>query len=107
MSTSASGSLMRAMLVDLHGSRRRVGDVASDAAMRIHHLNCGTMRPPTERLLSGQGSFVGPGRLVAHCLAIEAPGGTVLVDTGFGLASIDDPSRLPGPNRHFVRPTPA
>ena len=72
--------------------------------MRVHHLNCGTMRPPTERLIAGSGSLVRPGLLVAHCLAVETEGGIVLVDTGFGLESIKDPGRLLGPNRFFVRP---
>ncbi|GAA1033433.1 MBL fold metallo-hydrolase [Virgisporangium ochraceum] len=55
--------------------------------MRIHHLNCGTMRPIGGRLISGGG----PARLVAHCLLIEADGGLVLVDTGFGLSALADP----------------
>ncbi|MFI6317187.1 MBL fold metallo-hydrolase [Nonomuraea sp. NPDC050556] len=40
--------------------------------MTIHHLNCGTMRPPGGPLM------------VCHCLVIESPGGLTLVDTGIG-----------------------
>lgn len=56
---------------------------------RIHHLNCGTMRP--------QGSFggrLGASRVVTHCLLVERDAGLVLVDTGFGLGVIDHPKRL-------------
>jgi glyoxylase-like metal-dependent hydrolase (beta-lactamase superfamily II) len=60
--------------------------------MRIHHLNCGTMRPIGGRLISGGG----PARLVAHCLLIEADEGLVLVDTGFGNGSLADPAATVG-----------
>ncbi|MDV3219915.1 MAG: MBL fold metallo-hydrolase [Intrasporangium sp.] len=51
--------------------------------LRVHHLNCGTMRP------------VG-GDLVCHCLLIESDDGLVLVDTGFGLQDIARPNRRVG-----------
>jgi len=61
--------------------------------MRVHHLNCGTMRPPLAPAL------------VAHVLLIETDGaGLVLVDTGFGLHDIDDPGTRLGPSRHLIRP---
>lgn len=41
--------------------------------------------------------------IVAHVLLVEGPDGLILVDTGFGLADIADPSRL-GPSRHLIRP---
>ena len=44
---------------------------------RVHHLNCGTMRP-----LGRQLSAVMPRDLVAHCLLVERPDGLTLVDTG-------------------------
>src|SRR5260370_39715821 len=56
--------------------------------MRVHHLNCGTMCPYSERVLAGVGSALAPATLVCHCLLIESPAGLVLVDTGFGLADI-------------------
>ncbi|MDR6979116.1 glyoxylase-like metal-dependent hydrolase (beta-lactamase superfamily II) [Streptomyces sp. 3330] len=60
--------------------------------MKVHHLNCGTMRPP------------GSPRLVCHVLLIETANGLVLVDSGFGLDDIADPGRRVGPTRHVVRP---
>lgn len=67
--------------------------------MKIHHLNCGTMRP---RVPS---SLIGHSHLVCHCLAIETPHGLVLVDTGLGLQDIENPiQRLGRPFTHFTRP---
>jgi glyoxylase-like metal-dependent hydrolase (beta-lactamase superfamily II) len=51
--------------------------------LRVHHLNCGTMRP-----------LGGP--LVCHCLLIESDDGLVLVDTGFGRQDVEDPNRRIG-----------
>lgn len=53
--------------------------------MKVHHLNCGTMRPPGASLLGL------PARLGCHCLAIESETGVVLVDTGFGVADVASP----------------
>ena len=50
---------------------------------RVHHLNCGTMRP-----LGRQLSAVMPRDLVAHCLLVERPDGLTLVDTGIGVADV-------------------
>lgn len=51
--------------------------------MRVHHLNCGTMRPFGGNLINAAGSaFVS--RMVCHCLLIETEQGLVLVDTGLG-----------------------
>ena len=44
-----------------------------------------------------QGSFggrLGSDEVVTHCLLVERAEGLVLVDTGFGLATVDDPKRL-------------
>ena len=60
--------------------------------MKVHHLNCGTMRPPGTPLM------------VDHVLAVETDNGLVLVDTGYGLADIADPRRL-GPTRHLLKPS--
>lgn len=56
--------------------------------VRIHHLNCGTLRPPGEAM-------------VCHVLLIETGSRLVLVDTGFGTADVRDPRRL-GPVRHVI-----
>lgn len=60
--------------------------------VRVHHLNCATMRPrlsPT---------------MVAHVLLVERDEGLLLVDTGFGTGDLADPKRLPGPFHFLVRP---
>lgn len=61
--------------------------------VKIHHLNCGSMRP----------WGVSDG-LVCHVLFIEAPAGLVLVDTGLGLRYGTEPGRMFGPSRFYVRP---
>jgi glyoxylase-like metal-dependent hydrolase (beta-lactamase superfamily II) len=60
--------------------------------VRVHHLNCGTMRPPSRRFVNSTGSPFEAGRLVCHCLLAETDAGLVLVDTGIGLADIADPA---------------
>ena len=45
--------------------------------MRIHHLNCATMRPPAVH------------EMVTHCLLVETESGLVLVDAGYGTDDID------------------
>lgn len=60
-------------------------------AVKVHHLNCGTMRPP--------GGFT----LVCHCLLLETPRGLCLVDTGFGRGEAAF-GALPGYYRRLVRP---
>lgn len=62
--------------------------------MRIHHLNCGTMCPHGARLINGEGGFLEAGRIVCHCLLIEADDGLVLVDTGFGTGDARKPRQL-------------
>ncbi len=54
--------------------------------MRIHHLNCGSMRrltPTYEGLPSAAA--------VNHCLLAETDDGLVLVETGLGLGDVRDP----------------
>jgi len=58
--------------------------------MRIHHLDCGTLRTPV-------------GRMVCHVLLLEVGDRLVLVDTGFGTEDVRDPRRL-GPVRHVLFP---
>lgn len=62
--------------------------------MKVHHLNCGTMRP-----------WATPDGLVCHVLLIETPSGLVLVDTGLGLRYGTDAAGLFGPARFYVRPS--
>ncbi len=62
---------------------------------RIHHLNCGTMRPPAARVPR----FMPP-ELVAHCLLVEQDSGLTLVDTGFGADDVHERARRLG--RPFV-----
>lgn len=60
--------------------------------MRIHHLNCATMRPP----------LAPP--MVAHVLLVERPDGLVLVDSGFGTEDLAQRKRLGRPFLATVRP---
>ena len=71
--------------------------------MRIHHLDCGPMRPPGGALIDGVSRGL-LGRLTCHCLAIETPGGDiVLVDTGFGVRDMVRPfPRLPWLNTELL-----
>ncbi|MGY0541514.1 MBL fold metallo-hydrolase [Nocardioides sp. YJ-D4] len=61
--------------------------------MKVHHLNCGTMRP-----------WGAPDGLVCHVLLIETDTDLVLVDAGLGLADAADPGKRFGEARFFVRP---
>lgn len=65
--------------------------------MRIHHLNCGTLRPLGGRLINGQGLPLVPSRLVCHCLLLETADALALVDTGFGLADTGQRELPAGP----------
>lgn len=59
--------------------------------MKVHHLNCGSMRFPTSPL-------------VCHVLLLETDGGLVLIDAGFGLGDIADPTSRIGWFRRVIRP---
>ncbi|KZB87321.1 MBL fold metallo-hydrolase [Amycolatopsis regifaucium] len=59
--------------------------------MKVHHLNCGTMRAPGGKLLDGQPGLLRRAEMVAHCLLIETGDGLVLVDTGFGRQGVARP----------------
>jgi glyoxylase-like metal-dependent hydrolase (beta-lactamase superfamily II) len=59
--------------------------------MRVHHLNCGTMRPFGGRLVNGDRLPVRTARLVCHCLLIETDRALILIDTGFGLGDVGAP----------------
>ncbi|WDM15985.1 MBL fold metallo-hydrolase [Streptomyces lavenduligriseus] len=67
--------------------------------MRIHHLNCGSMReiPPLHEESSGAGAVDRARPLVCHCLLVETDAdGLVLVETGLGTADLPDPERSLG-----------
>ncbi len=68
--------------------------------MKVHHLNCGTLCPIARRWLNGSGSVFQRGELCCHVLLVESEQGLVLVDTGFGVQDVEDPSRRLG--RIFV-----
>jgi len=74
--------------------------------LRVHHLNCTTLRPPCARLLNGKGSLFSRGRLVCHCLLIEGNDGLILVDTALGLTYIADPRKQIGRFAAFLLSTP-
>lgn len=59
--------------------------------MKVHHLNCGTMRPFGGRLVSGSGSLFARAEMVCHCLLIETDAGLVLIDSGLGTGDVADP----------------
>jgi glyoxylase-like metal-dependent hydrolase (beta-lactamase superfamily II) len=72
--------------------------------LRIHHLNCGTMCPRGERMLSGEGSLLGSGRLVCHVLLIEGADGLILVDTGLGADDVAKPQNMDKTFKAMTRP---
>ncbi|MCA2214546.1 MBL fold metallo-hydrolase [Jidongwangia harbinensis] len=61
--------------------------------MKVHHLNCGSMRPPGV-----------PDGIVCHVLLVETDTGLVLIDTGLGLRDAADPAGRFGPARFLIRP---
>jgi glyoxylase-like metal-dependent hydrolase (beta-lactamase superfamily II) len=73
--------------------------------MRIHHLNCGTMRPYGGRLVSGTGSVLTTAEMICHCLLVEADHGLVLVDSGYGTDDVRNPdASLARSFRRLARP---
>jgi glyoxylase-like metal-dependent hydrolase (beta-lactamase superfamily II) len=70
----------------------------------IHHINCGTMCPRGQRLLSGRGSLFGAAKLVCHVLLIEGPDGLTLVDTGFGTGDIAKANEMDRAFKALTRP---
>jgi glyoxylase-like metal-dependent hydrolase (beta-lactamase superfamily II) len=59
--------------------------------MRVHHLNCATMRPFGGVLFDGKPGLLRGATLVCHCLLIETADGLVLVDSGIGMADVTSP----------------
>jgi glyoxylase-like metal-dependent hydrolase (beta-lactamase superfamily II) len=75
--------------------------------MRVHHLNCGTWCPPASRLINGTDGLHSHGRIVCHCLLIESDEGLVLVDTGLGVADLENPrDRIGAGWTSLMRPEP-
>jgi glyoxylase-like metal-dependent hydrolase (beta-lactamase superfamily II) len=64
--------------------------------MRVHHLNCGTMRPLGGSLLDGRPGWRRRAELVCHCLLLETGSGLVLVETGVGTQSSSRPDEWLG-----------
>lgn len=58
--------------------------------MRVHHLNCGTMRPLGGRLVDGRPGLFRRATMVCHCLLLETATGLVLVETGTGTPAAVD-----------------
>jgi glyoxylase-like metal-dependent hydrolase (beta-lactamase superfamily II) len=59
--------------------------------MRVHHLNCGTMRPLGGKLFDGRPGYLRRGEMVCHCLLVETEDGLVLIDSGLGVADVTNP----------------
>lgn len=59
--------------------------------MRVHHLNCGTMRPFGGGLVDGRPGWLRRATMVCHCLLVETPDGLVLVDSGLGVDDVTHP----------------
>jgi glyoxylase-like metal-dependent hydrolase (beta-lactamase superfamily II) len=59
--------------------------------MRVHHLNCGTMRPFGGKLLDGSPGYLHRGKMICHCLLVETSDGLVLVDSGLGVDDVTNP----------------
>lgn len=60
--------------------------------VKVHHLNCGSLRP------------LGTPAMVCHVLLVESDNGLVLVDTGFGTLDCEDPGRFGHLRRRLIRP---
>jgi glyoxylase-like metal-dependent hydrolase (beta-lactamase superfamily II) len=69
--------------------------------MRIHHLNCGTMRPLGGRLVDGRGGLFQRATTICHCLLLETDTGLALIETGVGSPTVDRPAEWLG--SAFVR----
>lgn len=68
--------------------------------MRIHHLNCGSIRIFGGIGMTGTGPMLGRAPAVIHCLLVESGDGLVLVDTGPGTRDYERPAAL---NRIFIQ----
>jgi glyoxylase-like metal-dependent hydrolase (beta-lactamase superfamily II) len=64
-------------------------------ALALHHLNAGTMSPPSSLLVNGRGGLFARARIVCHILLIERADELCLIDTGIGMNDINNPDQLP------------
>ncbi|MER7863527.1 MBL fold metallo-hydrolase [Amycolatopsis sp. WAC 04197] len=69
--------------------------------MRVHHLNCGTMRPIGGKLVDGKPGLFRRAELICHCLLLETDNGLVLIETGVGTPTVSRPVEWLGAG--FVR----
>lgn len=60
--------------------------------MRIHHLNCISACPLGGRLMDGRSHGL-RGKLACHCLLVEIGDQLILIDTGYGLLDVAQPTR--------------
>lgn len=74
--------------------------------MKVHHVNCGQMRPYGGRLVDGRGTVLSRAETCCHVLVVETGDGLVLVDSGLGLGDVrHPPGSLPLRFRVLSRPT--
>ncbi|MGI5131201.1 MBL fold metallo-hydrolase [Pseudonocardia sp. CA-107938] len=69
--------------------------------MRVHHLNCGTMRPLGGRLVDGRPGLFRRATTICHCLLLETDTGLALIETGVGSPTVDRPAEWLGAG--FIR----
>ncbi len=75
------------------------------AVVAVHHLDTGSFRVRSERLVRAGGAVLRPARCVTHCLLLETDrDGLVLVDVGFGTRDVARPARVPATVRFELRP---
>ena len=60
--------------------------------MRVHHLDCGTMRAYGFPHEDGTGGVFRRGHGIIHCLLVDTGDGLALVDTGWGMGDCTSPS---------------
>lgn len=60
--------------------------------MRVHHLNCGTIRVPGGVSMIGTGGLLRRAPGVTHCIVAESEDGLLLVDTGVGVRDCVSPT---------------
>ncbi|OLR89889.1 MBL fold metallo-hydrolase [Actinokineospora bangkokensis] len=73
--------------------------------MRVHHLDCGPMRPLGGSLVDGRPGLLRTARMCCHVLLVESPDGLVLVDSGLGRGDLaNPPGTMPRPFWWLVNP---
>lgn len=71
----------------------------------VRHLNFATNEPISAGLVTGDGGWLEPGRLVCHGLLVRHADGLLLVDTGLGTKDVEAArDRFLAPYRWLVRP---